>query len=176
MAELLSAGEFCRQTRHLITVSCAKCQDFDSGLYGAEKGTENRMYNGVYNKEQYAYMYDTLTKWLAARIRGGSLGEMMLAKGIRKVALYGVSGLGELVYDDIRASGVEILCFIDKNADRYSGKKDGLAVLNLEQLGQLPQDCFILVIPEYFFREIMDDLLNRRISLENIISLSMVLV
>ena len=25
------------------------------------------MYNGIYNKEQFAYMYDTLVKWLTAR-------------------------------------------------------------------------------------------------------------
>lgn len=132
------------------------------------------MYNGVYNKEQYAYLYDTLTKWLATRIQGGSLGENMLAKGIRRVALYGVSGLGELAYNDIRDTGVEILCFIDKNAERYSGEKDGLAVLKLEQLGQLPEDCYILVTPEYFFQEIMGDLLERGVHLEHIISLSMI--
>lgn len=132
------------------------------------------MYNGVYNKEQYAYLYDTLTKWLALRIQGGSLGKSMLEKGIRRVALYGVSGPGELAYADIRDSGVEILCFIDKNADRYQGKKDGLEVLNLEQLDRLPEDCRVLVTPEYFFREIAGDLAERGISLERIISLAMI--
>lgn len=139
-----------------------------------EGDRESRMYNGVYNKEQYAYMYDTLTKWLAVRIQGRSLGDTLLAKGIQKVALYGVSGLGELVYGDIRDSGVEILCFIDKNAERYKGEKNGLAVLNLKQLEQLSKDCYILVTPEFFFREIMRDLLDKGIPLERIISLSMV--
>lgn len=132
------------------------------------------MYNGVYNKEQYAYMYDTLVKWLTAKIQGGSLGENLLAKGIGKVALYGISGLGELVYRDVKDSGAEVVCFIDKNAGRYGVEKDGLAVLNLEQLEQVPAEAYILVTPEYFFREIMTDLSDRGIPLAHIISLSMV--
>lgn len=132
------------------------------------------MYNGVYNREQYAYVYDSLVKWLAAKIQGGSLGESLLARGIGKVALYGISGLGELVYGDIKASGVEVVCFIDKNAGRYGAEKDGLAVYGLEQLEQVPEEAYILVTPEYFFREIMTDLSDRGIALARIISLSMV--
>lgn len=132
------------------------------------------MYNGVYNTEQYAYLYDTLTKWLSGKIQGGSLGENLLAKGVEKIALYGVSGLGELAYGDVKDSGVEILCFVDKNAKRYGGERYGLEVWGLERLGQLPQDCYILVTPEYYFRNIADDLLAGGISLERILSLSMV--
>lgn len=131
------------------------------------------MYNGVYNKEQFAYMYDTLTKWLTIKVQGGSLGENLYARDVQKVAIYGVSGLGELVYLDIQNSEVEVICFIDKNAERYGSEKYGLAVLNLEQIGQLSEDTYVLVTPEYYFLEIMNDLLNRGISLERIISLSM---
>lgn len=133
------------------------------------------MYNGIYNKEQYAYLYDTLTKWLNVRIRGGSLGENMRAKGIERVALYGVNGLGEQAYRDIKASGIEIVCFIDKNGSRCGAEKEGVPVFSLEQLEQVPEKCYILVTPEYYFREIMTDLLDRGISLERIISLSMLL-
>ncbi len=132
------------------------------------------MYNGVYNTEQYAYLYDTLTKWLSGKIQGGSLGENLLAKGVEKIALYGVSGLGELAYEDVKDSRVEILCFLDKNAGRYGGEKHGLAVWGLERLDQLPEDCYILVTPEYYFRDIMEDLLAGGICLERILSLSMV--
>ncbi len=132
------------------------------------------MYNGIYNKEQYAYAYDTLIKWLAARIQGGSLGKAMMEKGVEKVAVYGINGLGELAYQDIKDSGVEVTCFIDKNPGRYGSKKDGLAVLGLEQLEQLPDNTYILVTPEYYFCEIMMDLSDRGIPLERMISLSMV--
>lgn len=131
------------------------------------------MYNGIYQKEQYAYLYDTLTKWLKLKSEGGSLGKRLIEKGIEKVAIYGVNGLGESVFHDIKDLRVEIICFIDKNADYFQGKKNGLTVLNLEQLELLPEECYVLVTPEFFFNEIMADLLDRGISLERIISLSM---
>lgn len=132
------------------------------------------MYNGIYDQEQYAYMHDTLAKWLALKIQGGSLGENIRAKGIGKVALYGANSLGGLACRDIRGAGLNVLCFIDRNADRYGREKEGLEVLGLDQLGRLPQDCYILVTPEYYFREIMEDLTGRGIGLERILSLSMI--
>lgn len=136
------------------------------------------MYNGVYTAEQYAYMHDTLQKWLSGHIKGESLGDRILAKGIDCIAIYGVSGLGQMAYDDI-VSRVRIVNFIDKRADKYSKgyrTSDGriVSVLSLAQLQQLPKECFVLVTPEYYFYEIMDDLSERGIPLERIISLSMV--
>lgn len=132
------------------------------------------MYNGVYNKEQFAYMYDTLVKWLTAWVQGGSLGENLRTRGIERVALYGVNGLGAQVYQDVKEAGVEVACFIDKNAERCGREEDGVPVLSLSQLERVPKDCCVLVTPEYFFREIMEDLLEGGIPLERIISLSMV--
>lgn len=132
------------------------------------------MYNGVYTVEQYAYVYDTLTKWLAGKIQGRSLGESLYEKGVKKVAIYGINGLGEQAYRDIVDSKVEIVCMIDKNAERYATEKNGSEVLSLERLRELPKDCYILVTPEIYFREILKDLLEGGIPLERIIALSMV--
>ena len=132
------------------------------------------MYNGIYNKVQFAYMYDTLVKWLTARVQGGSLGENLRVRGIGRVALYGINGLGAQVYQDLAEAGMEVVCFIDKNAGRFGGEKDGLPVLNLFQLEQVPKDCCVLVTPEFYFQEIMEELLQGGIPLERIISLSMV--
>lgn len=132
------------------------------------------MYNGVYTVEQYAYMYDTLTKWLTGKIQGRSLGENLYEKGVKKVAVYGVNGLGEQAYGDIVDSKVEIVCMIDKNAERCGIEKYGLEVLPLAHLGELPKDCYILVTPEFYFREILADLLEGGIPIERIIALSMV--
>lgn len=132
------------------------------------------MYNGVYHKEQFAYMHDTLLKWLDVRLKGNSLGDSMWEKGIKKVALYGGDKLGEMAFQDLEGSKVKVVGFIDKNAGRYGFEKQGLPIWSLEQMGQLPEDIYILVTPEYYFYEIMADLLEKGISLGRIISLSMV--
>ena len=52
------------------------------------------MYNGVDTVEQYAYMHDTLMKWLKEKIDGGSLGQKLRGMGISDIAVYGANELG----------------------------------------------------------------------------------
>lgn len=132
------------------------------------------MYNGVYTIEQYAYMNDTLTKWLARKVAGESLGDRLRELQVGKVALYGINGVGKLVYEDVKKSGVPIACFVDRRAQSFPDGYDGLPVLGLEGVARLDEDCYVLVTPEYFFYDIMNDLLEGGIPLERIISLAMV--
>lgn len=132
------------------------------------------MYNGVYTIEQYAYMNDTLTKWLARKVDGAGLGDRLQELGIQKLAIYGINGIGKLVYQDIKQAKIPISCFVDKRAQNYPNGCEGLPVLGLNQLSQLDDDCYVLVTPEYYFYDILQDLLEGGIPLERIISLAMV--
>jgi hypothetical protein len=131
------------------------------------------MYNGVYTAETYAYMHDTLMKWLKGKLTGESLGEKLLQKNISKVAVYGANELGQMVCRDVE-SAVTVVGYIDKNKDKFQGMPGAMQVFGLEQLELLPADCYVLVTPEIFFREIMEDLTDRGIGMERIISLAMV--
>lgn len=131
------------------------------------------MYNGVYIVEQYAYMHDTLMKWLKEKIAGNSLGQKLRDMDVSGVAVYGANELGQMVCRDIEDC-VTVSAYIDKNASRFQGMADGKSVLGLEQLELLPADDYILVTPEFYFREIMKDLTDRGIGMNRILSLSMV--
>lgn len=131
------------------------------------------MYNGVYTVEQYAYMHDTLMKWLKEKIDGESIGEKLQSMGISDVAVYGANELGRMVCHDIEDS-IMVSAYIDKNASRFQGMVDGKTVLDLDHLGLLPEDSWILVTPEFYYREIMEDLTEREIAMERILSLSMI--
>lgn len=133
------------------------------------------MYNGVYDKEQFAYLYGVLEKWLSLKIEGGSLAERLLENSINAVAIYGMRGLGEMVYRDIENSGVEVRCFIDKRAGEYPEGYHGKKVFSIAQAKENLADAFILVTPEFYFREIFQSLLGAGINMERIISLAMVL-
>lgn len=132
------------------------------------------MYNGVYTIEQYAYMHDTLMKWLNCKVNNENLGEKLCALGVEKVAVYGANGLGELVGKDIQHSSVEIVNYIDKNSALYGQKRCDVQIIAPSEVLSLPQDCFVLVVPEYYYREILDNLLREGLSMERIISLSMI--
>ncbi|MCQ2505784.1 MAG: hypothetical protein MJ113_01235 [Lachnospiraceae bacterium] len=130
------------------------------------------MYNGVYTIEQYAYVYDTLIKWLTDKVSGESLGDKLVEKGINSVAIYGVNGLGELAAEDIREKA-EVVCFIDRNPSLIGTKRNGISVLGLDDLAKVPEKTHILIAPEFYFREIMDTLYEKGIDESRIISLSM---
>lgn len=132
------------------------------------------MYNGIYTKEQYAYTNDTLTKWLVNKVNGISLGDRLQELGIEKIAIYGVNGIGRLVYQDIRDTDIEVECFIDKNVRKCQHSCYSLRIIGLEQIMLLDRKTHILVTPEYYFYDILQDLLKGGIPLERIFSLAMV--
>lgn len=132
------------------------------------------MYNGVYTMEQYAYIHDTLNKWLKDKIRGKSLGMRLQELGIRKIMIYGANELGVMVCQDIVRDGIDVLGFIDKSPMLHGQKRCEVRIYSLEVLDELSDDCYILVTPEYYFCEIMSSLIEGGISLERIVSLSMI--
>ena len=132
------------------------------------------MYNGVYTIEQYAYMHDTLMKWLKNKISGKSLGQRLLEMDISKVAIYGANELGKMVYNDIKESGVLEECFVDKNADKYSSSAEEIPVIKPSEISLLEKESYVLITPEYYFYEILTDLREKGITQERIISLAMI--
>ncbi len=130
------------------------------------------MYNGVYTIEQFAYVHDTMTKWLDLKIKGKSLGDKLREKGIARVAVYGINEVGRMTYEDIR-SDIPVEAFIDRRANEVNGI-NGIEVLSPVDVDMLPPDCYILVTPEYYFREIAEVLSDSGIREERIISLAMV--
>lgn len=133
------------------------------------------MYNGVYSIDQFAYINDTLTKWIKNKISGVSIGDRLWSMSIRMVAIYGMGEIGKAVYQDIKESKVCVNCFIDKNAGRYPNGYENLDVLGLDQVQQIDDKCYILITPEFFFSDILLDLLERSVPLERIVSLAMVM-
>ncbi len=134
------------------------------------------MYNGVYDQEQFAYMYDTLTKWLNVKINKGSLGKCLINKNINKIYIYGLGNIGKMAYDDIVTEQVEVKSFVDKKYKKYVDGYKGIQVIGIEKLGELDEDTYILVTPEYYFNDILNDLREGGIPLDKIITIPMVIV
>lgn len=148
------------------------------------------MYNGVYTIDQFAYSYDTLKKWIQVKTQGNSLGMRMKEAGIEKAFIYGANDIGQMVCADVK-SEVEILGYIDRAADKYSNGIDGVPVYSLDAAVDILKDATqkvchsemtemgdnnikILVTPEFYFCDILEDLTNRGVELRQIISLAMV--
>lgn len=132
------------------------------------------MYNGIYDVEQFAYMYDVHQKWLKRKIIDReSLADILLNKGITKVAIYGLGEIGKLVYEDVASSDIQVTAFIDKKLGEAGGSWKSIPIIGIDNIGQIGNDAFILITPEFYFVEIIEDLQKAQIPLERVISLSM---
>lgn len=131
------------------------------------------MYNGVYDKEQFAYLHHMLRKWLRLKLEGGRLGDKLYHAGVRSVAVYGVGGLGEEVLLDLEP--IEVCSLIDRRAAEYPEGLKGLPVLDIAAYSADPDGDIILVTPEYYFREIAESLTAAGIPADRIVSLAMAL-
>jgi hypothetical protein len=158
------------------------------------------MYNDVYNQEQYAYTYGTALKWLQRKIAGDETASFFYNNGLKRIAIYGINGLGELLYADIRSpfisggpngaaagfsnsagelkkSEIMIDFFVDKKYREYASGYHGIPVIGLDEPG-IKQDAInaldaIVVTPVYYFNEIVDALHTKGVPYEKIVSLNM---
>lgn len=133
------------------------------------------MYNGIYEKERFAYLHHPLERWLRLRLRGVGLGDNLARCNVRTVAVYGVGGLGGAVLEDLKGSPVRAVCLIDRRAADYPNGVDGLPVFDLAGYAAAPQGDIVLVTPEFAFRQIAEELLAAGIPMEKIVSLAMAL-
>lgn len=132
------------------------------------------MYNDIYNKEQFAYMYNTLCKWLRRKVEGESLGNIIKRRYGTDIILYGIGGLGETAFEDIVSSGINIICIADKKYKDFANGYRGVNVVSPEGLKDYEEHP-ILVLPAFYFREIVDELVKYGIEENRFISLNMLL-
>ena len=133
------------------------------------------MYNGIYDKERFAYVHHMVERWLRLRLQGSGLGDRLGKAGVRSVAVYGIGGLGELTKKDLQGAGVRIVCWIDRKSSEYPTGVDGVPVMAPEEYGASREGDIVLVTPEHVFRPIAGHLMECGVPMERIVSLAMAL-
>ncbi|GMO45492.1 MAG: hypothetical protein Ta2B_26520 [Termitinemataceae bacterium] len=134
------------------------------------------MYNDIYNIEQYAYTYTTLYKWLQLTTNKKSISSFFFKNNLKRIAIYGVSGIGELLYAELKTAGIEPVCFVDKKAADYPSGYNGIPVIGINNIQSLKNDIDAFAVsPVYYFLDILEDLHKAGIPYQKIISLNMML-
>ena len=120
---------------------------------------------------------DVIRQWLSNKINNKEIGIYLKETlSVMKIAIYGAGELGELLYDDINGYlGLDVLYFIDKNADNLYYGIDDVEILNLEELRYAKCVDAILITPYQMYNQIkaeLEDILDYNpllVSLEDII-------
>ena len=78
----------------------------------------NEEANLNYELEKFKVFYNILVRWIKIKQDKLDIKTMFYEHGYKKVIIYGMAELGELLYDEIINSDIEIVCVIDRNPDK----------------------------------------------------------
>ncbi|MBD5476923.1 MAG: hypothetical protein HDR17_13255 [Lachnospiraceae bacterium] len=132
----------------------------------ARSSKEIKKWCGLAGKHlEMVKLYD---QWFATKQEGKSVADYLKGEGIKTAAIYGMSFMGQRLYEELKDSGIEIRYGIDKNQDKICADID---IVTPED--DLEEVDVIIVTAFCFFDEIEDFLMgktdSRILSLEDLI-------
>ena len=109
-----------------------------------------------------------LNQWMITKQEGKSIVEYLKKENIKSIAIYGMSYVGERLYDELENSDIDIKFAIDKNAENiYSDIEIVTPEVSIEDVDA------IIVTPVFYFNEIEEKLHKKTssviLSLEDIL-------
>lgn len=66
---------------------------------------------------KYLSLFNVLEQWLSNKQNNINIEEYLMKQGYQKIAIYGMSVLGNLLYQELKETKVEVSYAIDRNAD-----------------------------------------------------------
>lgn len=100
-------------------------------------------------------MYLTITtQWVLNKQEGKTMDAFFTENEIKKVAIYGMGTMEELLYNELKNMDVDVSYFIDKNATNYEFMYD---VITLDQMSNFEMVDAVIVTPVFAFGEIAED-------------------
>lgn len=139
-------------------------------IWGAKKAIEKA------NKyeSRYKYYYDMTNQWLRNKNEKRNTKEYFNNNNYSTIAIYGMGEMGNRLYEELEDTDVEVLYFIDKNAEDIYYGIDDIPVVGLDDIERQEKVNAIIVTPVYDFDSIEETLSQYEfdgdiISLEDII-------
>lgn len=118
--------------------------------------------------------YTVLSQWLVNRNQDKMIPEYLKKNNINSVAIYGMGTLGELLYQELKESGVKVTYFVDKKANELYYGIDDLPVIGIEEMAGNEKVDAVIVTPVFDYDTVSEKIENvgadvNLMSLEDII-------
>lgn len=121
---------------------------------GVKSNKEVEKWRGFSNKHlEMIKLYD---QWFATKQEGKTVADYLKSEDIKTVAIYGMSFIGQRLYEELRDTGIEVKYGIDKNWDKIYVDVDMISPED-----DLEEVDAIIVTAFYFFNEIEDSLMEK---------------
>ena len=86
------------------------------GAIGAEKIVENKKNEVQKLSDKHLDLFLLMNQWVKVKQEGKNLSSFFENYGYKKIAIYGMSNVGETLIRELKESDIQILCGIDRNA------------------------------------------------------------
>ena len=101
-----------------------------------------------------------LYQWAINENRGYTIENYLLSLGVHKILIYGAGVIGELLFQVLKKSEIQVVGFIDQNKGLLLEELHGLPITVLEQM-ETEWDCDAVVVTlGHLFYEITDKIKN----------------
>lgn len=145
---------------------------FWAGLIIGIKFAEKRLAEPLQKIQEEAVKFQSLFQmmggWLEAKLRDMSVAEYCKDHGYNRVAIYGMGLAGQILYEELKGTDVQVLYAIDRNKANVISKVDIYSPTE-----RLPKVDAIIISAITYFEEIADMLQERVncdiVSLEDIV-------
>ena len=104
---------------------------------------------GKQMSDKHLTLFLLMNQWVKVKQEGKNLSSYFMANGYKKIAVYGMSYMGETLVEELKESGVEVAYGIDKNADGIYADID---VVSMDD--ELKEVDAVVVTAVTFFDEI----------------------
>ncbi len=126
----------------------------------AIKSDHERMESMVDRLDSY---YHLLVQWMRNKYNGWNISDYFSDKEYRKIAIYGMGEIGDLLYNDLKEAGISVEYSIDQVGGSYIKELPGYTLRD-----ELPEVDAIIITPIFAIEDIMNSL--RRVTSAQLIS------
>lgn len=138
------------------------------GAIGVGSAAKKRTANAQQYADKHLALYLLMNQWVKVKQDNKDISAYLLEQGYRKIAIYGMSYVGETLYRELEGTEIEVVYAIDKKAD---GRYADVDILSPDD--DLPEVDAVIVTPIFFFDDI-EELLSSKfdadiISIEDIL-------
>lgn len=139
-------------------------------IYSGQKFLKKETISG----KRYKTYYELVSQWLISKNQSKNILDYFIKKDIKKISIYGMGTLAELLYEEIKETDIEISYFIDRNTQELCYGLDNISIVDLDDIVNQEKVDAIIVTPIFDYDDIVLDLKGKGIN-ETIISLESII-
>ena len=135
--------------KNLVSILTIGITGAVAGIIGSSVNYNKQLLKKQKLSDKHLALFLLMNQWVKIKQEGKSISAFLGEKGYRKIAIYGMSYVGETLLRELKNSAINVECAIDKNVDMIYSEID---VIGPDS--EIPEVDAVIVTAVSFFEEI----------------------